>query len=186
MSENTIPTPATPSLTREQFEALSPAEQRVAIFRDIIAQLDARTFTAKTGTYVEVPSLLDTVEESVITQPCTVCAIGAAFVSAVRLGDRLDEHAFGEYGVESADDLSGADSPMRDHLERFFTSDDLGLLESAFEMSEGFAVFNLAGVEAERFGKRFQRPDDRLRAICENGIANGGEFRPEAAPQPPF
>ena len=193
-----------------EFDALPKSEQRVAIARDIIAQVKAERYQAQTGTYFSLRpgeddpllygDVVGTLElQSLINQQgakCTVCGLGACFASAVRLADNLkveDEHvsimdwcAQPELEVETIEYQNGQKS-FDQKLKKYFGHVQLGLIECAFERSTDFrrqssgewAENKSANViKAAEFGECYEISDDRLIAICENLIENGGIFRP--------
>lgn len=120
---------------------------------------------------------------------CTVCGIGAAFVSAVRLGDDLTVSQ-----VTSDDVSSGIDDDlMRKYLRRYFSKSQVALIECAFEQDESFRYVDEDdgdfcdsvawaddddAVAAAEFGFKFHTDTARLRAIFENIIENDGKFVP--------
>jgi len=179
------------SLTRRQleeliedrnarFDALSPAERRMAIARDVLDQLCTGRMQAKRGIYVGEREGGDTDVDAdaqvVADDPylkCTVCAIGSAVTSAVRLFDRAPQKT-------SLPSLSC--TGMRDeYLSRFFSRGQQALMEAAFEMSDicGLAPFMTLGVKkAVEFGLRHKTDAARMRAIWRNVLENGGTFVP--------
>ena len=115
------------------------AKARVAIAKDVIAQVKKGKYEATTGIYVggldttpvdngksvDLRSHLKrTLKRS---QPCSVCALGSAFLSCVRIYDRfqLNSRTGGEEGVNY--------KAMRRKLQEFFGPYELGAIESSFE-----------------------------------------------------
>lgn len=181
--------PAPRALTRRQleklivnrnarFDALSPAERRMAIARDVLAQLKKGRLVARADIYVNTMpgSTISVVGDAqeVADNPglrCTVCAIGSAVVSAVGLFDQVPEFA-------SLHDL--AEQHYRyAYLSLFFSEEQQALMEAAFEMKLiGLASSSTPGVfRAIAFGQRYDTDDKRLRAIWRNVLRNG-EFIP--------
>jgi hypothetical protein len=187
-------TTSAPIVTREQFNAMSQQEQRIAIARDVIAQVENSAVLVEQGVYVGKDALglgvfrSGEIERTLTTERCEVCAVGAAFVSAVRLGDALDEDSFGEDDLWARGRRLG-DKPIRLHLRRFFGVEQLSLIEAAFERDWGFCeVFINDGLGDETrcalceravdFGDAVYGHDERLIAIMQNIIDNGGSFIP--------
>lgn len=187
-----------------KFKRLTPAGKRVAIAKDVLAQLNAKMILARSGVYFSskpVEELLNTYEsvsgswnydsrqdklkaeledtqlcDVLEGQKCTVCGIGAAFVSAVRLGDDL-----------TVPNAGTDDGSMREYLVRYFEPEQVGAIESAFEEECFMSVAVGWGVttaqydletRAIAFGQQYRSDAKRLRAIFENIIANKGTFVP--------
>jgi len=194
------------------FEKLSPARKRVAIARDVLAQIGNRLVVTQ-GTYfesddltkarkrrgvtkqTEIRELLNTVES------CNVCAKGALFICNI---DKVNKLKIADLTGDSTQygQIYGGD--ITDYLERLFDERQLKLIESAFEvtdMSEDSADVDEYDFEtsedieaAIEFGRLFQTEPENsyddvetdavslLRAIMENIIVNKGTFRPEIHP----
>lgn len=169
-----------------RFAKLSKAEKRVAIAKDVLAQIAAKKYVPTQGTYVD---LLDKdvseedigkeVCEVVAGARCDVCAIGSLFMSAVKLGDNLKVD-FGEYG-----DVNFFKSEI---LTRFFSKDQLGMMEAAFECSTIGEYGERASREAAYWGEALRDklvdegvndPErELLKMIMLNVVRNGGTFKP--------
>lgn len=68
---------------------------------------------------------------------------------------------------------------IRSKLKKYFTDDQLKLIEIAFECGSGnHGVNSSRTMDAKRFGKQFPRKDLRLQAIMLNIIQNEGTFNP--------
>jgi hypothetical protein len=162
----------------ERFEALTPAERRVSIAIDVREQLRMKRLIAAEGTYLSPAE--DTTydvrwtgaQDSVDRLPqCHVCAIGAIFVAAGQLFDRMPSGSldaaigFAKYG----------------YLRNFFSSEQLQLIEAAFECNLMFAEDAGAkqAADAMMFGESFDDETERMDAIFTNIMANGGTFIPK-------
>jgi len=178
--------PKTAEKRNARFKKMSPAAKRVAVARDVLKALDAERYEASPGTYIAVTNMPDALERwrddySKEGSPlalqkflqtkaeCYVCAIGAAAVSCVRKFDSVTPRAFAETSARSlASDI--------------FSSDQLALMEAAFEVEAGYVRDNggaaLLGERAVRFGDRFDEPRERMHAIFSNVVKNKGVFRP--------
>lgn len=159
-------------------------QARVTLAKDVIAQLNARRFVATLGSYVMTRGAdADRLRSSkraddaktvfADLRACEVCAVGALFLATV---ERHNSVAIRDVSF-SADGrhielFSEVDRAV---LHRFFSPDQMALIESAFEG-------DLYGDEdtvrsAIKFGFAHRDADSRLRAIMANIIANG-EFVP--------
>lgn len=198
-----------------RFKKMKPHRQRMAIARDVIKSLnEGRMVAAQMGYFnIGVPKgtgfefrtpagskkrvenfkrLLDlagddwgdgnkeaadvSLNEAIAGVPCTVCGIAACFVAAV---DKIDDITLGE-----ADGMS--DNAMRDYLCRWFSKEQVRLIEAAFERDFSFAYHHVESGDrgevsdaAEAFGRQHVDPKERLIAIMKNIIDNEGTFRPQ-------
>jgi len=135
--------------TKEEFGAMTPEGQRVAIAKDVLELLESEKLIAECGTYLETSRYAAcTVEQGAETirigQPCTVCAVGAWVLARHRMdGAHLEETTL----------------PTQDE-------DALNMMEAQFE------AFN----DHDEWYKAYPVDNDRLRAIYENIIRNNGTF----------
>lgn len=112
------------------------ARQRRAVALDVVAQIRTHRFNAQQMTYVEfgtseladkTGSLQPLLRKAITrNKPCTVCALGACFISTVRLYNDIDA----EKCVEHDSIESGA---MRRKLNQLFTPSEQSVIESSFE-----------------------------------------------------
>lgn len=182
-------------LTTRKFDKLSPADKRIYIARDVLAQLQLGQLKAKSMTYVDggafdkylsardkkrdLGELLD-------GEKCSACAIGSLFVCAVRVADRAPVTSF--LPIPEATRLDARDGKMREYLDRFFSREQQALIEAAFEGSDIAAHASVAGVEAAticaacayNFGYN-EKQRIRMTRIMRNIIRNGGDFNPHDA-----
>jgi len=164
-------------------------KKAVAIAKDVIAQI--KNLQLKEGTYfqglVTVPPRVSDAQDLIgpITKKCTVCGIGACFISSIRLFDEMPIHRLQpSFSDRDSPFLSMSGDAIRSHLDRFFDGRDLRLIEAAFECSTGLAFrlgYPRIGLkEAERaqeFGERFKNRRRRLAAIMENVVKHKGRFK---------
>lgn len=178
------------------FAKLPKAQKRVAIARDVIAQVKLGMIDVQQGKYLgDVVKVEDDNGNVVGVEKCTACALGSLFACAVnKPALKLDlDDALPAYGYSGADDDS-----MREQLGDVFSEDQLRLIESAFEMDDflegddskyqdvieddgtwtGETVFKGRLKKAVDFGERYTSDKRRLIAIMENVIENNGTFRP--------
>lgn len=126
-------------------------KRRIAIAEDVLLQLENGRYVARQRAYLRSPEPLaggpdadlKTTFDALFAKPeadCETCAIGAAYVSAVRLYDeekhsslssfgRSEDGRFQFYGVETVD----WPSTMHELLGRWFSHEQLYLIEVAFE-----------------------------------------------------
>ncbi len=171
--------------------AMTKAEKRVAIAKDVIAQVKVGRFKAATGNYVQAktgPVTLGAgMQEALVGKECSVCALGAAFVAGVDRFNKLNltvwntgignfNAACGEYERENID-TSGEDT--RDYLSRYFGIRQMDAIESAFEgwsSEDDRFNFGRCATGSSAFFRAHPVATDRLLAIMRNIIRNGGEF----------
>jgi hypothetical protein len=186
----------------EAFAKLEPAQQRVAIAKDVLKWIDIGKITATSGTYLDIESdehvgvYKDVLwtdayyrgeidAQEAFLRPgakCNVCALGGLFACTVARANNIDLRAVNNAGQ----------SRMHEYLAPYFSERQLILIESAFERSDfrrkdekykldqyGEYQF-VPDPEVERAVHLAYAsdPDDRMIAIMNNIIANGGEFRP--------
>lgn len=177
---------------RKKFPVLVPpnvkAEARIAIAKDVIETLAfERMFAKSKYGYFMVNEAARGVREdsyeavalSMKTRgktTCTVCAIGAACLSAVSLYDEA------EPVEQDYDGWRSSSIRMCTVLARWFTRKQLNLIECAFEKSLHFQEAN-PSLESRSRAKAFgiQHPEnsrERLEAIMKNVIENNGTFKP--------
>lgn len=175
------------------FSTLKPAEKRMAIFADIIATLAlpaSKRFKPTNRKYFRLTgyarlktgslqALLPKVEKN-----CEACAMGACFLSHVRLANQfnIDKLELGdcEPGRFADDDI------IMPQLRKYFSPEHLRNIEAAFEgQFFGCASYSEADYTATRNWYYLSlTPEQRLRAIAENGLRNKGTFKLHQVPTP--
>lgn len=174
------------------FKRLSPGGKRRAIFTNIIATLTKPSKerykvkklvyfkmrrAAGISTGASLQDLLPTVERN-----CTVCGIGACFVSHVRLANKfkisgMNPHQFNGKVIGST--ASADDVEMMPSMEGYFSMKDLRRIEAAFEgkFQSYYYTASYGEIDAARsWLKIIPNTTARLRAIAENGLRNKGDF----------
>jgi len=181
------------------FMALKPAEKRVAIARDVLAQIRLKRLIPTTGVWLagkdesplftkadikrnpELQSLLATKKE------CTGCALGGMFMCAVEVADKLklnelekvkeyqrdlseESPAYKKY-VELESGTVATDDAFK-YLRNFFSQEQLDDIECAFEQGGGHSTYS----DAADFAPEEENPSERMRLIMENIIVNKGNF----------
>lgn len=100
---------------------------------------------------------------------CTVCALGAAFVSLININNRCS----------NGDVINIAIEDMFDRLEKVFGQHNIGLMETAFEIEPMRFAMGLSPVDIEaaiEYGEQYEDDEERLRMIMRNVIRNKGDF----------
>jgi hypothetical protein len=163
-------------MTEEEYQAATPAERRVAIARDVLAQLETHKLSnVDCGSYIggDVLSLLgldaffDLRDHAdAVAANCKICARGALMISKARLADAVRVYSFnGRIDVGS----NQTDAALEDA----FTESQLDGIEAAFEQWH-----DDQNPRPAEFGDRFDDHAERLAAIMANIVANGGTFIP--------
>lgn len=131
------------------FAAVSPAEKRVMIAKDVLEHLDAKKIQAKQGAWVrsgddwdgsiahqdekfdEFVQMCDVLDK---VEACDACALGGLFVCAVKRADELtvkDALSWNKKDVIVNYDV------LSNYMHQFFTGPQLRLIEIAFENGHG-------------------------------------------------
>lgn len=170
---------------------MTPEQQRIAIAEDVVAQVRAGVFIAEQGEYFHPKGPRGVIKRFTTwvakLKPCEVCGIGAACVSSVRLFDDWN-------GETHVGDVCHPE-PMREHLSRFFSDAQIGLIEVAFE-GDGYFYAQATGRHrwarsedeeqqvkyAQQWHYHCEEPAHLLIAIFDNIARNGGTFKPEQMP----
>ena len=162
-----------------KFRKLTKAQKRVAIAKDVLLQLKARRINARTGQYLWAKGTPDpygyynTASTVLTAQSCNACALGALFCGLL---DNTEDHPGHVVTVD-----------IRNTLAPYFSSRQLGDIESAFEGGDGFGGSRTAhlhfqaqayadGYVGINFFPKWENDEDRLRAIMNNIIRNKGKF----------
>ena len=147
---------------------LSKSQMRVAIAKDVIKQLKAGVYipagtyfwVATEGTFSGLLSNENVQEEVLKLQDCKVCAIGAAFVSGVRLFDGISGK---NWDIYKGSNSVGAQS--------FFTRKQLCNMEEWFEVTK----WPLTTALEDKI-LRMHR-SQRMRIVFRSIIANNGQVK---------
>lgn len=180
-------------LTNEQFAALPPEQQRVAIAHDVLDWMAIKRIVPEPGTYLrlrnDVGDIVRTEGKATVNgYTCTVCALGAVYAAATDLG---------VCPLDTADLRSESwPTAARTLLADYFPREQLLAIESAFECADfsereeetpicrAGADFGRRVVEANpaspaRAPKVYaDNPSRLMRAIMQNIIDNEGTFIP--------
>lgn len=171
------------------------SKRRVQIAEDVLAWLRTKRLNVVTGSYCvfdegfmpygyTLGTSLQKILPEIVTsrKPCQVCAKGAMFIAAV---DR-----YNKVQLRDANGDGFSNREIIKAMKAYFSKRTLDLIEVAFEckdanfeFSNGYnqPVTNRVARNAIEFGKRYQDPRARLRAIMRNLISNNGDFVPPPA-----
>jgi hypothetical protein len=169
------------------------AEMRVAIAKDVIAQIKAKKYNPMQGTWVEQVGgdnyndwlfhnarncEVDVRDYTNNIKKCNVCALGSLFVSAVNKYNNV----YGTYWSVSTNEVfDTSETNNRSPLLRYFTIKQIRLIEHTFEGGMGAVCFdNDHPMLNKSYAFYSQYPDskDRLLAIMKNIVENKGTFKP--------
>lgn len=178
----------------EEFNALPKREKAVLVAKDILKYVNKRVYKPITGCYIRYPELKRPIpvgEQQLQKhlskiKDCHVCAIGSIILSSIRLGNEvttsdLDLHySIGLNQIKKSKRVTNL-------LKSVFDKKTLLIIENCFEsvIEEGDRVgkhiFGATLTEEEErkcssFYAQFNSSTDRLIAICNNIIENGGKF----------
>lgn len=191
-------------MTQEQFEKLSRQDKRIAIAKDVIAQINSKKFIPKNETYFTVTLkknvFVDEDDEldKVIKEDaknCYVCGIGSMFASHVLLADDCTVSDIVPGGNHPITEAVVTSNDIHERLEGIFEPEELDRIEVAFEGYDinGFlrdhydasgtsylmdVVYNQEIEGLRMFHKKFRSAKSCLIGIMENIIKNKGEFIP--------
>lgn len=171
----------------EQFTKLSPAEKRVQIARDVLAQLRSKRLIATAGTWLsaeygddlftreDVDNNVELQEILKKQESCEGCALGGMFMCAVERHNKLKVG-----NMESPRDGQASEEDAIKYLKKFFTVAQLDEIEAAFEQGGGARSGSDVAVN---FASDVDDDEERMRLIMENIIVNKGRFVPEQKPE---
>jgi len=169
---------------------MTKAQVRVEVAKDVIRSL--RLLTVRNGVYFKpagsvklVNSIVSSSTDSKrvaqkLKKGCEVCALGACFLSSVRLTNRWEFGGFEEHWTGPAQVRAVEREVLEEKLHKIFTPFQIDLIETAFEE---YNCTNLANDRyvigrAISFGSKHYDSTSRLRAIMKNIIKNNGTFKP--------
>jgi hypothetical protein len=188
------------------FAAASAAEKRVLIAKDVLAQIAAKKFKVRSGTWVNLldnnkltiptvapesiglPKDFKTIDqkdsirelflENTTVKSCECCALGAMFMSCTLYNNKTTVRDFDNETYDFVDSVE--DRSFSNGLAGFFSPEQLKLIEVAFECGHGgFDPDEVTkGSHAAEWGDYYKNDKDRLVAIMKNIIKNDGKFVP--------
>lgn len=170
---------------------MSAAQKRVEIAKDVIKQIKEEQFKISCGVWCEretpkeLPNLDNGFDQMMmlygiqIEPPkCTVCAIGAAYVSSIRLFNKGAVHESAEKNNAKGQLDEFFDIEQQTLIENAFEKGDGGYQSEAGELSNDNPSFEVKLDRAIAFGRKHKKAQDRAIAIFANIIRNKGEFKP--------
>jgi hypothetical protein len=171
---------------------MTKRERAVMLAKDVLKQLKvigrisrgSYSSTLDSADRVELASILanDSMKEDIhkLAKHCDVCALGACFISHIGLFNNVASSAVIRKSYDNSVPCIYFDyNVMMKSLRKTFSSDNLYLIESAFEKRAVYGAGGGTDVQAAVvFGERYGDPSERLKAIMRNIIANNGRFVP--------
>lgn len=166
------------------------AAARVAVAKDVIAQVRANVLEAAQQGYIAPRqrhwsfsnsearmAWWDALEASFegVAARCSVCAMGSLLMSSFRLFD-------GEGFAAIQRDCGAEDDDIFFQLDGLFSRGQLRLMEKAFEGWRYPYEYESEGLDGSDYVSAFYDTNQRLIAIMQNVVKNGGEFIPERRP----
>lgn len=159
-------------MKKKTFTRLTAAQKRVAIAKDVLKQIAAKTTTIMSGQYWDVqtdPYNYVTKKTLSSKVKCQCCAVGAAVLSGIR--------KFNQDEVPRHNGGSDCCIPIT-----YFSREQFAAIEAAFE-PEGFRqmaayVSHSIFKAAVRFNDGIKSKTERAQRIFKNIIKNNGEFKP--------
>lgn len=160
----------------------------------MLASLAVNKYKAATGRWAKYVGVNFENKEGEELQPhleavteCHVCALGACFTSAVKLGDNYK--VTGSMSSTAGIRLQANDAGDPGHdaaIKAYFTPRQSSMIEIAFERGYGFYQIDKMNFscdydefyKAKAFGEQYNMPHDRLEAIMKNIVENKGNFKP--------
>jgi hypothetical protein len=111
-------------------------------------------------------------------QKCEVCALGACVISQVKLFNKLPMSKLLSGDRPNTREINPNRDMVSKSLSRFFSQEQLNLIETAFEAGGHHLIVANPDPNAVEFGRNYDSPKKRLKAIMGNIIVNDGEFCP--------
>lgn len=120
------------------FAAADAAGKRVLIAKDVLKRIESRQYIPNSGSWFGQSAFIganpnDSVQELIVgnrANGCTCCGIGSLFLSCIALNNKVVRGEL--YEVSGPADMS------RLAIGQFFSDSQLEMIETAFELGEGF------------------------------------------------
>lgn len=175
------------------FKKMSKAQQRVVGAQDVLRWLANGRLKAQRGKWLLLSRRNIATSEGFWTQglrdgdmrdallketTCQGCALGSLLACMVARVDKLPiKDAFYASSLGHSKVMVSRD-PVFSYLQKFFSIDQLRLMEVAFERGGGdvYCDNSAQRLAARIFGKRYHSSAARLRAIMRNVVRNKGTF----------
>lgn len=168
------------------FSKLTKAEKRVAIAKDVLAQVKIQTIFPVQGNYIEIDEIKGNFDSDVQVNSlikdkkisCNCCMKGSLFMAHVNKTNHLTLDDLDSHGHSN-------NESMYERLDKIFTQEQLDLMECAFEgdlISDSTGKLSskedLINKAYDNFFIQYNDETERLIAICKNLIKNKGTFIP--------
>lgn len=182
------------ALRNKKFKAATPSQKRVLIAKDVIAQIKAKRFKARSGTWVnpvfrngqdldmfeKFDEEIAPVRELFLEQKipaCECCALGAMFMSCTLYNNKTTVENLLDETLNFEDLIRTSGPQFSNGLDQFFSKTQLKLIEAAFEGDYG--AFSWEGSDKTKvWYETLPNDTKRLVAIMNNIIKNKGIFKP--------
>lgn len=188
----------------EKFQAADEAGKRVLIAQDVINQLAKKTFEPRRGNFFKFKSysenpireynLTDSLQKIFLSErlSCHVCALGALMMSTTIFNNKSTVYNLSR-DFELLDHRLMKGDPLSNEMDKFFSKEQLFMIEIAFEKGNGrfkdsYSLVHYAGVTLEAAWEIFYRcenftpygmtSEEAMIKIMQNIIDNNGEFKP--------
>jgi hypothetical protein len=110
----------------------------------------------------------------VFKKNCSVCALGACFLAHIGRFDKMPADELRRMAISG----TMLRRPMQIRLSDAFSTEQLNLIETAFERELYGTDSDELQQRALDFGAKYSRKRLRLQGICENIVQNNGRFVP--------
>lgn len=180
-------------------KSMTKVEKKVAIAKDVLKRLNKLRFDG-VG-YCESKRPMKKLEGKgqlqkhlpIVEKSCYVCALGATFLSYIRLFNkvRVEDVAETFFSYEGKMGICVPGRLMEERLETIFPHKTVVLIEAAYEGDthiDSYYASDSNGVsfpkkqaevdKAVSFGKKHRGKRNRIKAIMKNIVKNKGEFVP--------
>jgi hypothetical protein len=176
------------TISKEKFDKLSPAKQRMTIAQDVIDRIKIGQITPSTGRTLHKFNIQRSPNYSVkklLAQPifnCQACALGAMFMANVGINNNCNVNTT-QHITASSSILKRA---VNNDLSDIFSVKQMALIEIAFEqtvsIANGSVIHSKHDLDRSiKFcgeGHKRLNDKDKLLKICNNIIKNQGAFKP--------
>lgn len=179
------------SRDNKHLQDASTQKKRVMIARDVIAAIQTKRVIPKCGVWmtgrvpddrINVVNKTSSMQKVLRNIPqCSVCALGACFVTAIDRFSGISKAAAGIHEIDKDDDdISLNVNHVENALTDYFYEDQMTLIENAFETKSGGTEYapGKDGIRARNFGRRREDVKERMIDIMQNIIDNNGMFIP--------
>lgn len=182
------------ALRNKKFAAATSAQKRVLIAKDVIAQIKAKRFKARAGTWVrpvfrngDELDMFDKFDEETASvrelflekkiPACECCALGAMFMSCTLYNNKTTVDSLLDETMDFELIVRSKTRSFSNGLAQFFTKPQLKLIEAAFESEYG-AFNDVCNDKTDLWYETMPNDTKRLIAIMQNIIKNKGTFKP--------